>query len=95
MELEKAIKILKQCWKETKFNETEKRIAIETVLQALENSIFKEVIEKKIEEIQPRYKKYIAKIDKEELKNISISLFKGIKLEAQREILQELLKEEI
>lgn len=65
---------------------------LETVLNYINNSIPKEVIEKKLSEIQPKYNKNVAKINKEEFSQISIEMFNGIKLETQRGILQELLE---
>jgi len=66
--------------------------AMETVLNYIDNSISKEVIKEKMEEIQSKYEKSIAKIDLKELQNINIKNFKGIQLEGQREILQEILE---
>lgn len=39
MELEDVIKNLKQMWRETKFEETKKRLAIETAIQIIKERI--------------------------------------------------------
>lgn len=66
--------------------------AIETVLNYIDNSISKEVLKEKLSEIQPKYIENVAKINKEEFSQISIKMYNGIKLEAQKSILQELLE---
>lgn len=66
--------------------------AIETVLNYIENSIPKEVIEDKLQEVQTKYEKSMAKIDIEKLKKVDITIFKGIQEEGQKEVLQDLLE---
>lgn len=75
-------------------NEKERHIKnkIEQLEAERTETIQKNDIEKQLEEIQLRYNECVAKVDIEELKNISSIVLEGIKLEAQRSILQELLK---
>lgn len=65
----------------------------EQLIKDIENSISKEVIGKYLQDIQGKYIKNIAKVEKEELLNISMPVFRGIQLEGQRKILKELLEE--
>ena len=50
MELDKAIKVLQEIWRNTKFEDSRKRIAIETVLTYVRDSISKDEVRKLIEE---------------------------------------------
>lgn len=52
MELTEAIKILQEIWRNTKFEDSRKRIAIETVLTYVRDSISKDKVKKKIDELE-------------------------------------------
>ena len=87
-ELEEAIKICNDFVEENKTRKIILHKAIETVLKALENSIPKEVIEKKIKEYKKDYKtKYDVGFGKNWISKEQQDIEKQIK------ILQELLEE--
>ena len=60
---------------------------------ALLDSVPKEKVKDMFEEAQTLYEKKLKEIDFKELKNISLNIFEGIKLEVERDLLRRLLQE--
>lgn len=58
-----------------------------------ENYISKQKIKDMFEESQTLYEKKLKEIDSKELKNISLNIFEGIKIEVERGLLRRLLQE--
>lgn len=87
MNLEEAIKICNNFVEENKSQKIILHKAIETALQALENSIPKEVIEKKIEELQEKLKHYEEYSKLNMLEKINVDI-----VDCKIAILQELLE---
>ena len=67
--------------------------AKEEVEELLEDSIPRQKIKDMFEESQTLYEKKLKEIDSKELKNISLNIFEGIKLEVERGLLRRLLQE--
>ena len=58
-----------------------------------ENYIPRQNIKDKFEKIQLLYENNLKEVDLKELKNISLNIFEGIKLEVERDLLRRLLQE--
>ena len=69
------------------------KVAKEEVEELLEDSIPRQKIKDMFEESQTLYEKKLKEIDSKELKNISLNIFEGIKLEVERGLLRRLLQE--
>ena len=89
MKLEEAVKELKNIWKETDFENSKRRIAIETVLKKLEKLQKETIPKKKIEDKIKEYFEYDRKhktYTKDGRENFTIEYYKA-------KTLQELLEE--
>ena len=63
------------------------------IISDLTDSIPKQVVKEKFEKIQSLYEKNLKEVDLKEVEKIDVKIFEGIRLEAQRDLVRELLQE--
>ena len=66
---------------------------VQSLQRNLSNSISKQEVKEKFEKIQSLYEKNLKEIDLKEVEKIDRKIFEGIRLEAQRDLVRELLQE--